>query len=113
MDAVSTTPRDAASGAFVVTLVVNLPIAKPDALDVIAFVSDGEIDGAGTAHPRVGLGAGVWAEVQIPKFADPPPLAVDVCSDVSLAVAREHADRLSAALVRVGWVVRPARRDEA
>ncbi|TFV82401.1 hypothetical protein E4V99_15985 [Microbacterium sp. dk485] len=99
--------RDTAGGPFVVTLVVNLPITKLDALEVIAFVSDGPVEHAGTAHPRVSLAPHVWAEVQIPKFADPPPLAVDICSDASLALAREHAALLSAALERVGWRVRP------
>ncbi|MGR6740768.1 hypothetical protein ACU6RU_01870 [Microbacterium sp. F1-18] len=104
--------RDTASGPFVVTLVVDLPIAKPDALETIAFVSDGVIENAGTAFPRVGLGRDVWAEVQIPKFADPPPLAVDVCSDVSWDAAATEAARLADALRRVGWSVRSPRSDE-
>lgn len=104
--------RDTASGPFVVTLVVDLPITKLDALDVIAFVSDGIVENAGTAHPRVPLAPSAWAEVQIPRFADPPPLAVDVCSDASPGVAREHALRLSDALERVGWTVRAPRDDE-
>ncbi|WP_405373907.1 MULTISPECIES: hypothetical protein [unclassified Microbacterium] len=105
-------PRDTASGPFVVTLVVDLPITKLDALDVIALVSDGAVENAGTAYPRVGLGPGAWAEVLIPKFSDPPPLAVDVCSDRSLEVAEVAASRLAAALVQVGWTVRPARGNE-
>ncbi|MFS0714116.1 hypothetical protein ABC195_09535 [Microbacterium sp. 2P01SA-2] len=104
--------RDTASGPFVVTLVVDLPVAKPDALETIAFVSDGVIGNPGTAFPRVGLGRDVWAEVQIPKFADPPPLAVDVCSDVSWDVAATEAARLADALRRVGWSVRSPRSDE-
>lgn len=105
--------RDTPGGPFVVTLVVDLPIAKPDALDVIAFVSDGEVEHARTAYPRVGLAPNVWAEVAIPKFADPPPLAVDVCSDASLALARAHARRLADALERVGWTIRDPRPGEA
>ena len=104
--------RDTASGPFVVTLVVDLPIAKPDALDVIAFVADSEVEHARTAYPRVGLEPDVWAEVQIPRFADPPPLAIDVCSDVSVERAERAAARLAAALERVGWALRPPRRDE-
>lgn len=105
--------RDAASGPFVVTLVVDLPITKLDALDVIAFVSDAGIDDAGTAHPRVALGEDAWAEVQIPKFADPPPLAVDVCSGVSPAVARGAAALLAERLIAVGWTVRSPHPGEA
>ncbi|MCR2791890.1 hypothetical protein NQ156_02310 [Microbacterium sp. zg.Y625] len=102
-------PRDTPGGPHAVTLVVDMPVTKLDALDVIAFVADAVIDNAGTAFPRVGLAPDAWAEVQIPKFADPPPLAIDVCSDISPVHAQQHADRLAAALTRVGWTVRPAR----
>lgn len=63
--------RDTAGGPFVVTLVVDLPITKPDALETIAFACDGTVEHARTAYPRVSLSPGAWAEVQIPKFADP------------------------------------------
>lgn len=106
------TGRDTASGPFVVTLVVDLPIAKPDALEVIAFVADSQVEHARTAFPRVSLAPDVWAEVQIPRFADPPPLAIDVCTDVSVDAARQAADRLAVALHRVGWTVRAPRDDE-
>jgi hypothetical protein len=102
-------PRDTASGPWVVTLMIDLPVTKPDALEVLAFVCDGVVEHTGTAFPRVGLAPNVWAEVQIPRFGDPPPLAVDVCSDASLAVAREAAERLAAGLDRVGWTVREPR----
>ena len=104
--------RDTSSGPFVVTIVVDLPITKLDALDVIAFVADGVVDDPRSAYPRVGLGPNVWAEVQIPKFADPPPLAIDVCSDASVEAAELAAARLADALVRVGWTVRPPRAGE-
>ncbi|MEV7693767.1 hypothetical protein AB0N73_10610 [Microbacterium sp. NPDC089189] len=105
--------RDTASGPFVVTLVVDMPITKLDALDVIAFAADSVVDHAGTAFPRVGLAPNAWAEVQIPKFADPPPLTVDVCSDASLEVATVQAERLDTALTRLGWTVRLPRPGEA
>jgi hypothetical protein len=95
-----------------VTLVVDLPITKLDALEVIAFVSDGVVENARTAYPRVPVGRNAWAEVQVPRFADPPPLAVDVCSDVSTELARVAAVRLADALERVGWTVRVPRADE-
>ncbi len=105
--------RDTASGPFSAMLVVDLPIAKLDALDVIAFVADSAVEHAGTAFPRVPLEPGAWAEVQIPKFGDPPPFAVDVCSDVSPAHAAAAAARLAEALERVGWSVRLPRPGEA
>ena len=45
-----------------VTLVVNMPITKIDALDAIAFAADGGVDGAGTMSPRVWLAPHAWAE---------------------------------------------------
>lgn len=107
-EAVPPAARDTPSGPFAVTIVVDLPITKLDALDVIAFVADSEVEHAGTAYPRVGLEPGVWAEVQIPRFADPPPLAVEVCSDVSETRARRAAERLVRALEAVGWTIRDA-----
>ncbi|MDN3444668.1 hypothetical protein [Microbacterium sp. APC 3901] len=104
--------RDAANAAFVVTIVVDMPITKLHALDVIAFASDSAIRDARTASPRVPLSPDAWAEVQIPRFADPPPIAIDVCSDASFDVARAAADRLTEALVQVGWPVRARRSDE-
>ncbi|WP_375386624.1 hypothetical protein [uncultured Microbacterium sp.] len=89
-----------------------MPITKLDALEVIAFVSDGAVQNAGTAFPRVPVGPNAWAEVQIPRFADPPPVAIDVCSDASIEVARVAAIRLSDALERVGWAVRGPRANE-
>ena len=104
--------RDTASAPFVVTLVVDMPITKLDALEVIAFVSDGAVENARTAYPRVPVGPNVWAEVQIPRFADPPPIAVDVCSDASTEAAHVAAVRLAHALEGVGWTVRVPRADE-
>ncbi|MDQ1122437.1 hypothetical protein [Microbacterium trichothecenolyticum] len=98
-----------ASALHAVTLVVNMPITKIDALDVIAFASDGGIEDAGTAQPRVWLAPHAWAEVEIPKFADPPPFAIDVYSDVSGALAWAQARRLAEALERLGWTVEPPR----
>lgn len=105
--------RDTASGPFVATLVVDLPIPKPDALEVIAFVADSAVEHAGTAFPRVPLERNAWAEVQIPMFGDPPPFAVDVCSDESILHAQRAAARLADALERVGWTVRLPRPGEA
>ena len=103
---------DTANATFAVSIVVDMPITKLHALDVIAFVADSAIADARTASPRVPLSPDAWAEVQIPRFADPPPIAIDVCSDASFEVARAAADRLADALVQVGWIVRTRRSDE-
>lgn len=92
-----------------VTLVVNMPITKIDALDAIAFAADGGVEDAGTARPRVWLAPHAWAEVEIPQFADPPPFAIDIVSDVSGEVAWAQARRLHDALQRFGWEISPPR----
>lgn len=92
-----------------VTLVVDMPITKLDALDVIAFAADGAVDAAGTSRPLVWLAPHAWAEVEIPKFADPPPFAIDVYSDASGEIAWAQARRLHGALERLGWTVEPPR----
>ena len=99
--------RDTAGGPFVATLVVDMAVTKLDALEVLAFVADGSVQYAGTAYPRVALAPNVWAEVQIPKFADPPPLSIDIVSDVSEELALRHARLVGAALERLEWRVRP------
>lgn len=95
------------AGLHAVTLVVDMAITKLDALDVVAFAADGVVDDAGTARPRVWLAPHAWAEVEIPKFADPPPLAIDVYSDLSGEVSWAQARRLREALERLGWDVAP------
>ncbi|MDZ8172591.1 hypothetical protein [Microbacterium xanthum] len=85
------------------TLVVDLPVTKTDALDVIALACHGEVVGARTPHPRVGLTAHEWAEVEVPKFGDPPPLAIDVHSTRGERHARGAARDLAAGLARLGW----------
>ena len=104
--------RDDDAPLHVTTLVVDLPIGKIDALDVIAFVADGAVQDAGTASPRVALGATSWAEVEIPRFGDPPPLAIDVFSTESAEDAERSARRLGTALEGVGWSLREPRADE-
>ncbi|WP_298943882.1 hypothetical protein [uncultured Microbacterium sp.] len=92
----------------VATLVVQVAITKIDALAVISLAADSPVLAAGTSRPRVELDAGAWAEVDIPKFGEPPPLAIDVRSPLGLEHARLSALTLAAALERdTGWVVYP------
>jgi hypothetical protein len=90
------------------TLVLQRAVAKPDALALIALVLDRAVEGAGTTEPRVPLGDGAWVEVEIPKFGEPPPLAIDVWSSLSIDHARLEALRLAVVLEQsAGWVVVP------
>lgn len=92
----------------VATLVVQLAVTKLDALAVISLAVDSPVLAAGSARPRIELDGGAWAEVDIPKFGEPPPLAIDVRSPLGLDHARLSALALAAALEReAGWVVHP------
>lgn len=93
---------------FAATLVLRRAVTKPDALTMIALVLDSAVEGAGSPHPRVPLGASAWAEVEIPRFGEPPPLAIDVYSTVSDDHARLEALRLAAVLEQsAGWSAVP------
>lgn len=93
---------------FAATLVLRRAVTKPEVLAMIALVLDRAVEGPGTVRPRVPLGDGVWAEVEIPKFGEPPPLAIDVYSARSEDHARLEALRLAAVLEDVaGWTAHP------
>ena len=90
------------------TLVLQLAVPKPEALALIALVLDRAVEGAGTTAPRVALGDDAWVEVEIPKFGEPPPLAIDVVSTLSVDHARLEALRLAVVLEEgAGWAVVP------
>ncbi len=92
----------------VATLVVQVAVTKLDALAVISLAVDSPVLAAGSARPRIELDGGAWAEVDIPKFGEPPPLAIDVRSPLGIDHARLSALALAAALEReAGWVVYP------
>lgn len=106
----SMTPLEAHGTApdAVATLVVQVAVSKLDALAVIALAVDRPVIAAGSARPRIELDGGAWAEVEIPKFGEPPPLAIDVRSSLSLDHAQLSALALAAALEReAGWAVHP------
>ena len=93
---------------FAATLVLRRAVTKPDALAMIALVTDRPVEGAGSVRPRVTLGEGAWAEVEIPKFGEPPPLAIDVYSELSDDHARLAALSLAAQLEsQAGWTAVP------
>lgn len=92
----------------VATLVVQVAITKIDALAVISLAADSPVSSPGSARPRIALEGGAWAEVDIPKFGEPPPLAIDIHSPVGTEHARLAALTLAAALEReAGWSVHP------
>lgn len=107
---VSMTPPDSrkTDPDAVATLVVQVAVTKLDALAVISLAVDSPVLAASSARPRIDLDGGAWAEVDIPKFGEPPPLAIDVRSPLGLDHAQLSALELAAALEReAGWAVYP------
>jgi hypothetical protein len=82
----------------VVTLVADIHATRPEALAVIAAVLDAPVQGAHTAHAWVPLPHGGRVEVDIPKFGEAPPLAIDVYDPRGEAQARAAAAALLKAL---------------
>lgn len=90
------------------TIVVRSPVTKIDALAIVALAVDSPVREARTMRPYVELAGGARAEIEIPKFGEPPPLAIDVYSTVSHDHAALEALSLMARLEEhTGWSIRP------
>lgn len=93
----------------VATLVVADAVTKLDALAVLALSMDSVVQNASTARPFVRLSVHAWAEIDIPKFGEAPPLAIDVYSSADEADARAQALAIAAALgAKTSWAVTAA-----
>jgi len=91
-----------------VTIVVRSAVSKIDALAILALALGTHVQGQGTARPFVGLAKDAWAEIEIPKFGEPPPLAIDVYSRLSDDHARLQALALMGVLeTQTAWNIRP------
>ena len=77
--------------SFVATIVIHEAVTKLDALQMIATVSGALIQESGSAHPFIVLASGSRVDIDVPKFGEAPPMAVDVSSDVSADLARRDA----------------------
>ena len=89
------------------TLVIDATLSRIDALAAIALAVDSHVKGAGTADAHVPLPRGERAYVEIPKFGEPPPLAIDVISDRSIDEAQTAALELKIALSNTTpWQIR-------
>lgn len=96
------------------TLVVQDAVTKLEALTVVALAADSAVDGAGTSRPVIRLSPTAWAEIDIPKFGEPPPLAIDVYSTLHASDARRQALALASALAEdTGWSIVPKFEEEA
>jgi hypothetical protein len=88
------------------TIIVDAAITKLDALDAIAAAVGSPVQGAGTRNPFVALPQGGRIVVDIPKFGEAPPLAIDVTDPRGEAAARLAAETLLDGLTRAtGWPI--------
>lgn len=93
---------------FCATLVVDEAITKLEAFDAIAEVLHVSVQHPGTRRPFVRVGEDAWAEIEIPKFGEAPPLSIDVYSVNSVADAEARALTLLAQLAASrSWMIRP------
>lgn len=104
--------RTAPITEYCATIVVMSAVTKLDALAIVALAVDHPVERQKTMRPYVPLDgeyrAGAWVEIEIPKFGEPPPLAIDVYSTISDDHARLHALTLLAQLGQyTGWSIRP------
>lgn len=93
---------------YLATLVVRSAVTKIDALAIVALAVDAPVRGARTVHPYIELVGGERVEIEIPKFGEPPPLAIDVYSGTSVDRARSAALALRTVLEGVTpWRIVP------
>jgi hypothetical protein len=89
-----------------VSLVVDAAITRLEALDAIVAAVGTELVDPGTSYTTVPLPGGAVATVDIPKFGEAPPLAIDVSDARGLAEARGAADALLPVLAEsTGWSI--------
>lgn len=101
-------PRTPRPVEYCATIVVRSAVTKLDALAIVALAVDRPVENQRTMRPLVLLAEGAWVEIEIPKFGEPPPLAIDVYSTVSDDHARLQALTLMATLEQhTGWNIRP------
>ncbi len=93
---------------YCATLVVRDAVSKVDALAIIALALDRGVSDARGVHPYIALEGGARLEIEIPKFGEPPPLALDVYSPLSHAHAAMNALAVLGALeTATAWTVKP------
>jgi len=100
--------RDREAVEYCATIVVRSAVTKLDALAIVSLAVDSPVRQQRTTRPYVDLVEGARVEIEIPKFGEPPPLAIDVYSTVSHDHARLQALTLMATLeAYTGWSIRP------
>lgn len=92
------------SKRFLATIVCDVALTKLDALQLVARLCDEPVRDAGSQTPFVITDTSSRAQVEIPKFGEPPPLAIDIWSTESVSHAQSVAHRLCADIsAQTGW----------
>lgn len=88
----------------VATLVIYDKVTKLDVLEAVARVCSAEVAQPGTAGAHVPLTDTSWLEVEVPKFGEDGPLAIDVVSQGLSDEALKFAAQIRDSLIRdMGW----------
>jgi len=91
---------------FTATIVAQVQRTKPEALWAIAAALGTEITGATGANAYIALPDGGRVEVEIPKFGESLPLAIDVVDPRGEAEARASAQNVLHLLEQsTGWQI--------
>ena len=86
------------------SIVIDAATTASDALAALALALETAVNDADTARPYVQLETDAWAEVDVPKFQEAPPLTIDVYSTVGADHARDRATLAASALTTsTGW----------
>jgi hypothetical protein len=106
MDTTSSNPTSSSTASSTATIIVDAAITKLEALDAIAAAVGSPVRGAGSATPHVALPDGGRIVVDIPKFGEAPPLAIDITIPGGVLEARLAAQTLRESLASTtGWSV--------
>lgn len=87
--------------SFLATAVWHEAVNKLEALSTVAKAMDARITDLGTQTPRIVLSKSAWIQIEIPKFGEPPPVAIDVWSSRSRTEALDWAQQVIARLGQV------------
>ena len=91
-----------------VTLVAHEHLTRRDAFRAISCALGRTVRDPNSASPTIVLSETAWLEIEIPKFGEAPPLAIDVYSTRSVADAKRVATELLPQLSAVlGWNIVP------
>jgi hypothetical protein len=91
---------------FTATIVAQVQRTKPDALWAIATALSTEVTDSTGAHAYIALADGGRVEVEVPKFGESLPLAIDVVDVRGEAEARASAQNILDLLEQsTGWQV--------